>query len=65
MGTDVSLQVGVHDKLFGAVRAFVVFERRVCAKVELKVGGVCKTFTAACALERSLARMGSFMLLEI
>lgn len=62
MGTDVPLQVRVHDKLLRAVWAFVVLARGVCAKVELKVGGVCKAFTAVCALERSLARMGSFML---
>ena len=64
MGADVPLQVGVHDKLFGAVRAFEVLARGVCAKVELKVGGVCKAFIAVCALKGSLSGMGAFMLLS-
>lgn len=63
MGTDVPLQVGVHDKLLRAVWAFEVLARGVCAKVELQVGGVCKAFIAVCALKGSLTRMGAFMLL--
>lgn len=65
MGTDVSLQIGVDDKLLRAEGAFVVFACRVRTKVELKVGGVCKAFTAVCALKRSLARMRPFMLFQI
>lgn len=63
MGSDVPLQIGVHDKLLGAVRAFEVLARRVCAKVKLEVGRVCKAFIAVRALEGSLPRMGAFMLL--
>lgn len=63
MGTDVPLQVGVHDELLGAVRAFEVLACGVCAKVELEIGGVGKAFIAVCALERSLTRVGAFMLL--
>lgn len=62
MGAYVPLQVGVHDELLGAVRTFEVFARGVCPKVELKIGGVCKAFIAVRALERSLTRMGAFVL---
>lgn len=62
MGSNVPLQIGVHDKLFRAIWAFEVFARGVCAKVELKVGRVRKAFIAMCALKGSLTRMGAFML---
>lgn len=64
MRTDVPLQVGVHDKLLRAVRAFVVLARGMCAKMELKVGGVCKALIAVCTLKGSLTRMGAFVLLS-
>lgn len=62
MGAYVSLQVGVHDELLRAVWTFKVLTGGVCPKVELKIGGVCKALIAVCALERSLTRMGAFVL---
>lgn len=63
MGTDVPLQVGVHDKLLRAVWAFEVFSCGVCAEVKLKIGRVCEAFSAMCALKGSFSRMGAFVLL--
>lgn len=53
MGTDVPLQVGVHDKFLRAVWAFKVLACGVSAKVELEIGRVCKAFSAMCALKWS------------
>lgn len=63
MGTDVPLQVGVHDKLLRAVGAFEVFPRGVRAEVKLEVGRVREAFRAMCALKGSFSRMGAFVLL--
>lgn len=65
MRSDVPLQVGVHDKLFRTVWAFEVLARRVCAEVELQIGGVCKALIAVRTLKGSLTRMGALVLLEI
>lgn len=63
MGTDVPLQVGVHDKLLRAVWAFEVLSCGVCAEMKLKIGRVCEAFSAMCALKGSFSRMGAFVLL--
>lgn len=63
MGADVPLQVGVHDKLLGAVWAFEVLPRGVRAEVKLEIGRVREAFRAMCALKGSFPRMGAFVLL--
>lgn len=64
MGADVPLQVGVHDKLLGAVRTFEVFSCGVRAEVKLKIGRVREALGAMRALKGSFSRMGAFMLLK-
>lgn len=64
MGADVPLQVGVHDKLLRAVRAFEVFSRGVRAEVQLKIGRVREALGAMRALKGSFSRVGALVLLK-